>query len=137
LPLWLPLSLFALVVWAVQRLLSKVALQDLGTGKLCLLSAVVSLLTYAPYLVLRPPAVPELPPAFGLSCLMASQEGGESRAQRRNGRDSAQRAAANRLSRDTNGIEPAEEVNDTKQSDRQRYRSRSRGLRRVGRSCGS
>jgi hypothetical protein len=30
-PAWLPLSLFALVVWAVQRLLSKVALSDLGT----------------------------------------------------------------------------------------------------------
>lgn len=52
-------------------MLSKVALQDLGTGKFYLLSAVVSLLTYAPYLVPRPPAKPELLPAFGLACLMA------------------------------------------------------------------
>jgi hypothetical protein len=37
LPVWLPLSVFALVVWAAQPLLSKVALQDLGTGKFYLL----------------------------------------------------------------------------------------------------
>jgi bacterial/archaeal transporter family protein len=68
---WLPLSVFALVVWAVQRLRSKVALQDLGTGKFYLLSAIVSPLTYAPYLALRPPARSELLPAFGLAFLMA------------------------------------------------------------------
>ena len=50
---------------------SKVALQDLGTEKFYLLSAVVSLLTYAPYLLLRPPAKSEFLPAFGLACLMA------------------------------------------------------------------
>lgn len=70
-PAWLPLSVFALVVWAVQRLLSKVALQDLGTGKFYLLSAVVSLLTYSPYILLQPPAKSKLLPAFGLACLMA------------------------------------------------------------------
>jgi drug/metabolite transporter (DMT)-like permease len=70
-PIWLPLSFFALVVWAMQRLLSKVALQDLGTGKFYLLSAVVSLIAYAPYIVLRPPSKSELVPAFGLACLMA------------------------------------------------------------------
>ena len=52
-------------------MLCKVALQDLGTKKFYLLSAVVSLLTYAPYLLLRPPAKSELLPAFGLACLMA------------------------------------------------------------------
>ena len=52
-------------------MLSKVALQDLGTGKFYLLSAVVSLLTYGPYLALRPPAMSELLPALGLACLMA------------------------------------------------------------------
>jgi uncharacterized membrane protein len=46
-------------------------LTDLGTRKFYLLSAIVSLLTYAPYLVLRPPARSELLPAFGLACLMA------------------------------------------------------------------
>lgn len=61
----------ALVVWAVQRLLSKVALQDLGTEQFYLPSAAVSLLTYAPYLALRPLARSELLPAFGLACFMA------------------------------------------------------------------
>ncbi len=70
-PVWLPLSVFALAVWAVQRLLSKVTLQDLGTRKFYLLSAVVSLLTYAPYLLFWPPSRTELLPAFGLPCLMA------------------------------------------------------------------
>ena len=68
---WLPAALFALVAWAVQRLLSKVALTTLGTRKFYLLSAIVSLLIYTPYLVLRPPAVSGLLPAFGLACLMA------------------------------------------------------------------
>lgn len=68
---WLPAALFALVAWSAQRLLSKLALADLGTRKFYLLSATVSLVIYAPYLVLRPPAIAELLPAFGLSCLMA------------------------------------------------------------------
>jgi len=51
--------------------LSKVALTTLGTRKFYLLSAVVSLLVYTPYLLLRPPAPAELIPAFGLACLMA------------------------------------------------------------------
>ena len=68
---WLPLALFALVAWTGQRLLSKVALASLGTQKFYLLSAVVSLVTYTPYLLVRPPAASELPPAFGLACLMA------------------------------------------------------------------
>jgi hypothetical protein len=42
----LPISAFALAAWTVQRLLSKIALQDLGTRQFYLLSAVVSLLTY-------------------------------------------------------------------------------------------
>ena len=68
---WLPTALFALVAWSIQRLLSKVALTTLGTRKFYLLSAVVSLVVYTPYLVWRPPAVKELLPAFGLACLMA------------------------------------------------------------------
>ncbi|HEV2034979.1 MAG TPA: DMT family transporter [Candidatus Dormibacteraeota bacterium] len=68
---WLPVALFALVAWSIQRLLSKVALTTLGTRKFYLLSAVVSLVVYTPYLVWRPPTVPELLPAFGLACLMA------------------------------------------------------------------
>lgn len=68
---WLPAALFALTVWAVQRLLSKVALASLGTRKFYLLSAAVSLLVYTPYLLVRPPAPRDLLPAFGLACLMA------------------------------------------------------------------
>ena len=68
---WLPAALFALVAWSGQRLLSKLALAELGTRKFYLLSAVVSLLSYAPYLIARPPSKGELLPAFGLACLMA------------------------------------------------------------------
>ena len=68
---WLPPALFALIAWTVQRVLGKVALTTLGTNKFYLLSAAVSLLTYTPYLLLRPPAPPQLLPAFGLACLMA------------------------------------------------------------------
>ncbi len=68
---WLLPALFALFAWAVQRLLGKVALTTLGTSKFYLLSAAVSLVTYTPYLLLHPPAVPSLLPAFGLACLMA------------------------------------------------------------------
>ena len=68
---WLPLALFALIAWSGQRVLSKVALSSLGTEKFYLLSAVVSLVTYTPYLLFRPPGISELPPAFALACLMA------------------------------------------------------------------
>ncbi len=68
---WLPLALFALAAWSAQRLLSKVALTSLGTQKFYLLSAVVSLFTYTPYLLFRPPSLSQLGPAFGLACLMA------------------------------------------------------------------
>ena len=68
---WLPPALFALIAWTVQRVLGKVALTTLGTNKFYLLSAAISLLTYTPYLVLRPPTPPQLLPAFGQACLMA------------------------------------------------------------------
>lgn len=68
---WLPGALFALVAWSIQRLLSKVALTTLGTRKFYLLSAVVSLIVYTPYLIWRPPPLAELLPALGLACLMA------------------------------------------------------------------
>ncbi len=68
---WLPPALFALLAWSIQRLLGKVALTTLGTGKFYLLSAAVSLSTYTPYLLLHPPTPRSLVPAFGLACLMA------------------------------------------------------------------
>jgi uncharacterized membrane protein len=52
-------------------LLGKVALTTLGTSKFYLLSAAVSLVTYTPYVLLRPPPLASLLPAFGLACLMA------------------------------------------------------------------
>jgi len=69
--IWLLPALFALVAWAVQRLLGKVALTSLGMSKFYLLSAAVSLVTYTPYILLRPPPLPSLLPAFALACLMA------------------------------------------------------------------
>jgi drug/metabolite transporter (DMT)-like permease len=80
---WLGAAVFALLAWALQRLLSKVALADLGTRKFYLLSAAVSLITYLPYLLIRPPAVSGLLPAFGLACLMAVTFGVTTEAVRR------------------------------------------------------
>jgi len=80
---WLPAALFALAAWSFQRLLSKRALTGLGTRKFYLLSAVVSLLVYLPYVVTRRPAAVGLPPAFGLACLMAATFGVTSEAIRR------------------------------------------------------
>lgn len=68
---WLPLAAFALLAWSFQRLLSKVALRSLPTAKFYLLSAAVSLVVYAPYLLLNPPSPTQLIPALGLACLMA------------------------------------------------------------------
>lgn len=68
---WLFLAFFALIAWSGQRLLSKIALFSLAAEKFYLLSAVVSLITYMPYLVVRPPHLGDLPAAFGLACLMA------------------------------------------------------------------
>lgn len=68
---WVPLAVLALVAWSGQRLLSKLALQTLTTAKFYLLAAVVSLIAYAPYLLVRPPAAGQVLPALGLACLMA------------------------------------------------------------------
>jgi drug/metabolite transporter (DMT)-like permease len=68
---WVPLAVFTLLAWSFQRLLSKFALRSLTTAKFYLLSAAVSLIVYTPYLLVHPPAMRELIPAFGLACLMA------------------------------------------------------------------
>lgn len=54
-PAWLLPALFALVVWAIQRVVSKVALAKLTTSKFYLLNAAVSLAVYLPYVVAHPP----------------------------------------------------------------------------------
>jgi transporter family protein len=82
-PQWLLPAVFALTVWSVQRVVSKVALRSLGTRKFYLLSAVVSLLVYLPYVMLHPPQAVALPGALGLACLMALTFGVTTEATRR------------------------------------------------------
>jgi O-acetylserine/cysteine efflux transporter len=70
-PAWLALALSALVVWSVQRAVSKAVLATLSTPQFYLLSAVVSLPLYLPSLVLDPPPLRAFPGALGLSAMMA------------------------------------------------------------------
>jgi drug/metabolite transporter (DMT)-like permease len=70
-PSWLILALAALVVWSVQRAVSKMALVELSTPQFYVLSAMVSLPIYVPVLAFDPPPLSALPPALGLSALMA------------------------------------------------------------------
>lgn len=69
---WLPPALFALVVWAIQRLAYKVALGRLSTSKVYLLNAAVSFAVYLPWVILHPPRSAALPGALGLSVFMAA-----------------------------------------------------------------
>ncbi|MGH7425976.1 MAG: EamA family transporter [Candidatus Methylomirabilales bacterium] len=69
---WLPPALFALVIWAVQRVVSKAALSRLTTRKFYLLNAAISFVVYLPYVLYNPPAAARLPGALGLSVLMAA-----------------------------------------------------------------
>lgn len=68
---WILLSLLALVVWSVQRVVSKVALSNLSTPQFYLLSAAVSLPVYLPVLLVDPPPLAAVPAAVGLACLTA------------------------------------------------------------------
>jgi hypothetical protein len=62
-----PLAVFAFLAWSFQRLLSKVALKSLTTAQFYLLSAVVSLIVYGPYLLVHPLAAHGLVPALGVN----------------------------------------------------------------------
>lgn len=68
---WLPAPVFAPSALSREKLLGKRPLADLGTRKLYLLSALISLLAYSPYLAFKPPGPGELLAAFALACLMA------------------------------------------------------------------
>lgn len=68
---WIPPAIFALVVWAVQRAVSKAALAHLATPQFYVVSALVSLPVYVPYVAAHPPAPSAFPAAFGVSCLQA------------------------------------------------------------------
>ena len=65
---WTFAALFALVVWSVQRAVSKAVL---ATPQFYLLSALISLPSYVPVRVADPPPASALPGALGDSALMA------------------------------------------------------------------
>src|SRR5437870_11153956 len=68
---WLPLALFALVVWSIQRVLAKVVLIRWSTARLYRLNAVLSLGVYAVFAIAVPPDPGGVLGAVGLSLLMA------------------------------------------------------------------
>ena len=74
-PAWAVASLFALAVWAVQRVVAKAVLATLSTPQFYVLSAVVSLPLYLPVLFADPPPLSALPGALGVSALMATTFG--------------------------------------------------------------
>lgn len=69
---WLPFAVGALVVWSVQRIVTKVALVRWSTAYFYRLNALLSLLVYVPFAVLNPPDPAGVAGAFGLSLLMAA-----------------------------------------------------------------
>src|SRR3989442_6813182 len=68
---WLPLALFALVVWSVQRVVTKVALIRWSTARFYRLNAILSLAVYAVFAIAVPPEPGGVVGAVGLSLLMA------------------------------------------------------------------
>jgi len=68
---WLPLALFALVTWSIQRVVTKAALVRWSTARFYRWNAIVSLAVYFPFAVLVPPRADALAGALALSFLMA------------------------------------------------------------------
>lgn len=68
---WLPLALFALATWSVQRVVTKAALVRWSTARFYRWNALVSLAVYVPFALLVPPRLDVLAGALGLSLLMA------------------------------------------------------------------
>src|SRR5712692_1436978 len=68
---WLPLALFALVTWSVQRVVTKAALVRWSTARFYRWNAIVSLAVYLPFALLVPPRADALAGALALSLLMA------------------------------------------------------------------
>ncbi len=68
---WPALAVFALVVWSLQRLVTKVALLKWSTARFYRWNAIVSLLVYIPFAVAVPPDPSQLLGAVALSLLMA------------------------------------------------------------------
>jgi len=68
---WLAFALFALAVWSVQRVVTKIALVRWSTPYFYRLNAALSLIVYVPFVLFRPPDIAGLRGAFALSLLMA------------------------------------------------------------------
>src|SRR2546428_11612565 len=80
---WLPLALFALVVWSVQRVVTKAALIRWSTARFYRLNAILSLAVYAVFAIAVPPDPGGVVGAVGLSLLMAGAFWGAPQATRR------------------------------------------------------
>ena len=68
---WLPLALFALIVWSIQRVVTKLALIRWSTARFYRLNALLSLGVYAVFAITVPPDPGGVVGAVGLSLLMA------------------------------------------------------------------
>src|SRR2546428_6175157 len=80
---WLPLALFALVTWSIQRVVTKAALLRWSTARFYRWNAIVSLVAYVPFALFVPPRTGVLAGALGLSALMALPFGVTTEATRR------------------------------------------------------
>jgi len=69
---WLPFAVAALLVWSVQRVVTKTALTRWSTAYFYRLNAILSLVVYVPFALEVPPDPAGLPGAFALSLLMAA-----------------------------------------------------------------
>src|SRR2546425_609578 len=69
---WLPFAVAALLVWSVQRVVTKIALTRWSTAYFYRLNAILSLVVYVPFALVVPPDPTGLPGAFALSLLMAA-----------------------------------------------------------------
>jgi drug/metabolite transporter (DMT)-like permease len=68
---WVAPALIALVIWSVQRVVTKAALSTLTTAQFTVLAAGLALPVYAPMLLLDPPPASAFAPAIGVSAFMA------------------------------------------------------------------
>lgn len=69
---WVPFALGALIIWSIQRVVTKVALVRWSTAYFYRLNALLSLVVYVPFAVLYPPDPSGFVGALGLSLLMAA-----------------------------------------------------------------
>lgn len=80
---WVAPALIALVIWSVQRVVTKAALSALSTSQFYVLSATLSLPVYVPLLFLDPPPLSAFVPALAVSAFMAVAFGVTTEALRR------------------------------------------------------